>query len=42
MAYETLYEACLNAVKSMGKDIKTVSWFKRNWSRAETVQKKAA
>ena len=45
MSYEILSEACLKAVKSLGPDIKTMSWFKRSWPKqqiADEATKKAA
>lgn len=46
-SYRTIFDACLEAAKQFqGDDIKTVSWFKRNWQstwvREEEVSKKAA
>lgn len=47
MTYEIIYEACVKAVKTMGSDIKTLSWFKRNWAKTpqqatDSITKKAA
>lgn len=39
MTYQEIYLATLKAIKEMGsKDLKGISWFKRNWNNT-TPQK---
>lgn len=42
MSYDQLKIAVDRALATLGGDIKTMSWFKRNWKRTDAEAKKAA